>query len=62
MSGYRKRGDTSQNGHHQKVYKQQILGVEEGEPSYTVDWNANWYSHYGEQCGIPLKTGSRPAM
>ena len=24
MNGYRKRGDTGQNGHHQKVYKQQI--------------------------------------
>ena len=25
MNGYRKRDDTSQNGHHQKVYKQQML-------------------------------------
>ena len=25
MSGYRKHGDTTQNGHHQKVYKQQLL-------------------------------------
>ena len=25
MNGYRKRGDTGQNGHHQKVYKQQML-------------------------------------
>ena len=26
-------------------------GVEKREPSYTVSGNANWYSHYGEQCG-----------
>ena len=25
------------------------------EPSYTVGGNANWYSHYGEQCGDSLK-------
>ena len=30
-------------------------GVEKREPSYTVGGNANWYSHYGEQCGISLK-------
>ena len=30
-------------------------GVEKREPSYTVDGNANWYSHYGEQCGDSLK-------
>ena len=24
-------------------------GVEKREPFYTVDWNVNWYSHYGEQ-------------
>ena len=29
--------------------------MEKREPSYTVDGNANWYSHYGEQCGDPLK-------
>ena len=29
--------------------------MEEREPSYTVDGNANYYSHYGEQCGDPLK-------
>ena len=27
------------------------------EPSYTVGGNANWYSQYGEQSGIPLKLG-----
>ena len=30
-------------------------GVEKWEPSYTLDGNAYWCSHYGEQCGIPLK-------
>ena len=29
--------------------------VEEREPSYTVGGNANWYSHYTEQCGNYLK-------
>ena len=29
-------------------------GVKKREPSYTVG-NANWYSHYGEQCGDLLK-------
>ena len=27
--------------------------MEKREPSYTADENANWYSHYGEQCGDP---------
>ena len=30
-------------------------GVEKREPSYTVGGNANYYSHYGEQCGDSLK-------
>ena len=29
--------------------------MEKKEPSYTVGGNANWYSHYGEQCGDSLK-------
>ena len=29
--------------------------VEKREPSYTVGGSANWYSHYGEQCGDSLK-------
>ena len=29
--------------------------LEKREPSYTVGGNANWYSHYGEQCGDSLK-------
>ena len=30
-------------------------GAEKKEPSYTVGGNANWYSHYGEQCEDSLK-------
>ena len=30
--------------------------MEKREPSYTLGGNANWYSHYGEQCGDSLKT------
>ena len=30
-------------------------GVEKRECSYTVGRNANWYSHYAEQCGDSLK-------
>ena len=30
-------------------------GVEKREPSYTVGRNANYYSHYGEQCGDSFK-------
>ena len=30
-------------------------GVEKREPPYTVGRNANWYTHYGEQCGDSLK-------
>ena len=29
--------------------------VEKREPSYTVGGNADWYSHYGKQCGDFLK-------
>jgi len=29
--------------------------VEKREPSYTVDENANWYSHYGKECSDFLK-------
>ena len=28
---------------------------EKREPSYTVGGNADWYSHYGKQCGDFLK-------
>ena len=30
-------------------------GMEKREPSYTVNGNVNWYSHYGEQYGASLK-------
>ena len=30
-------------------------GVQKRERSYIVGGNANWYSHYGEQCGDSLK-------
>ena len=30
-------------------------GVEEREPSYSVGWNVNWYSHYGKRYGGFLK-------
>ena len=29
--------------------------IEKREPSYTVDGNVNWYSHWGEQFGGSLK-------
>ena len=28
--------------------------MEKREPSYTIGGNANWHSHYGEQCGDSL--------
>ena len=30
-------------------------GVEKREPSYTIGWNVNWYSHYEEQYRGSLK-------
>ena len=30
-------------------------GVKKREPSYTIGGDANWYSHYREQCGNSLK-------
>ena len=55
---------TGQNGHHEKSPQAINAGKvrEKREPSYTVGGNANWYSHYGEQCRIPLKTGNRTAI
>ena len=46
---------TNQNGHHQKNPQTTNAGegVERKEPSYNVVLNVNWYSHYGEQYGIP---------
>ena len=37
-------------------------GVEKRESFYTVGGNANWYSHYGEQCGDSSKTRNRTAI
>ena len=34
---------------------------EKKKPSHTVG-NANWYSHYAEQCGDSLKSGNREAI
>ena len=31
-------------------------GVKKRDPSYTVDGNVNWCSHYGKQCGGSSKT------
>ena len=30
-------------------------GTERRKPSYTIDGNVNWHSHYGEQYGDSLK-------
>ena len=37
-------------------------GVEQREPSYPVDGNADWYSHYEEQCSDSLKPGNGSAI
>ena len=29
--------------------------MEVRDPSYAVDGNVSWYSHYGEQYGVSLK-------
>ena len=44
--------------HLTKVYRQKISGeiVEKRESSYNVGGNVNWYSHYGEQYGVSLKS------
>ena len=47
---------TSQNNHHQKIYKQQMVeSVEKRESSCTIGGNVNWYSPYGEHYGNSLK-------
>ena len=39
-----------QNGHHKKVYTQQMLErVEKREPSYTVSGKVYGYNRYGKQ-------------
>ena len=40
-------------------------GIEKRERSFIIGGNANWYSHYGEQCGDSLKkkkTGNTTAI
>ena len=37
-------------------------GVEKREYSYTPGGNVNWYSYYGENMGIPLKTKYRAVI
>ena len=36
-------------------------GVGQREPSFTLDGDVNWYSHYGEQSGAFLKHKNRNA-
>ena len=47
---------SSQKSHHQSL---QTINAGEGEekrePSYTAGGNANWYSHYEEECVDSLK-------
>ena len=37
-------------------------GMEKRQPSYTVGGNANWYSHYGEQCGDSLNNWKKNCL
>ena len=48
---------SSQNGCYPKSLQTIKAGevAEKRELFYTVGGNANWYSHYGEQCGDSLK-------
>ena len=47
---------TSQNGHHQKIYKKSGEQVEKRETSGAVCDIVNWYSHYGEHYRESFKT------
>ena len=49
---------TSQNGHHQKVYKQWMLERVWGErePSCTAGGKVNWYNHYGRRYAGSLRS------
>jgi len=38
------------------VYRNAGEGVEKKKPSYTVDGNGNWYSHYGGQYAAAAKS------
>ena len=52
---------TSQNGHHQRIYKQQKLERvwRKKEPSYTVLGNVNLCNHMENGMEIPQKTKNR---
>ena len=55
---------TGQNHHHQKNLRTITIGegMEKIEPFYTVGGNVNWYSHYGDQYGVPLKTKNKTTL
>ena len=36
--------------------------LEKSEPFYTVDWNVNWYNHYGEQYAAAKSLQSCPTL
>ena len=44
------------------INNQYWRGCKEREPSYFVGGNVNWYSHYGEQQGVPKKTKNRATI
>ena len=48
------------------IIKQSINNVGEGmekrEPSYTVDGNVNWCSHYEKEYGVSSKSKNRVAI
>ena len=39
-----------------KARNNNVEDVEKGDPSYTVGGNASWYSHFGKECGGPLRS------
>ena len=55
---------TGQNHHHQKNLQTITIGegMEKIESFYTVGGNVNWYSHYGDQYGVPLKTKNKTTL
>ena len=47
---------TGQNGHHQSLQTiNSGEGVEKKKPSYNVDGDVNWYSHYEKHYGGSFK-------
>ena len=61
---YRVSPHSGLNGHYQKNLQaiNAGKGVEKREPSGTVDGNANWYSHYGEQYRDSLKPRNKTTI